>query len=143
MTATKHTESFRHSVRRIQILTVCIGLGGAICAGIARGGRMGLAVAIGAAFSWVNFRWLKGGVDTIARFAIAQSGAEKVVVPRRIYFKLFGLFAVIILGAYAILGYSEMPLAGVLAGFFAAVVAVLVEAVVQILRGLPMRKLNS
>jgi hypothetical protein len=95
---------------------------------------MALAVAVGAALSWLNFRWLKGGVDTIARFAVAQRGAEKVIVPRRIYFKFLGLFAVIILTAYAILKYFILPLPGVLAGFFAAVVAVLVEAIGQLFR---------
>jgi hypothetical protein len=124
----------RSSDRRIEIITICLGLGGAVCAGFARGGRMALAVAAGAVLSWLNFRWLKGGVDTIARFAIAQRGGEKVIVPRRIYFKFLGLFAVIILTAYAILKYFILPLPGVLAGFFAAVVAVLVEAIGQLFR---------
>lgn len=134
---------FRSAERRIEIITICFGVLSVACAAVVWGGRVSLAVALGAAFSWLNFRWLKTGVDTIARLAAAQRDAEKIVVPRRTYFNFFALYAVIILGGYAILYYFALPILGVLAGFFAVVFAVIMEAIGQLFRSRSVPRANS
>lgn len=134
---------FRGAERRIEIITVCLGLVSAACAAAVWGRRASVAVALGSAFSWLNFRWLKNGVDTIAGLAAAQRDAPKIVVPRMTYLQFFGLYAVIILGGYAILTYFELPVLGILVGFFAGVIAVLIEAIGQLFRSRSLPRTNS
>ena len=49
--------------------TACAGsvLAGALCAGSVWGARAGMGVAAGAALSWMNYRWMRQGVDTLSR----------------------------------------------------------------------------
>ena len=69
------------SERRIEYLTIAIGALATIAATILWNWRAGAAVASGAALSWINYRWLKQGVSTLARLSTAQAGTEKARVP--------------------------------------------------------------
>lgn len=121
--------------RRIEHLTIGIGLAAAICVAIIWGGRAGIGVAIGAFLSWINFRWLKQGIGSLARVATAQHDAEKPRIPKTAYAKLLGRYALLILAAYVILrGFKSMA-ASLLGGLFAGVAAVLVELIGQLFRG--------
>jgi small-conductance mechanosensitive channel len=120
--------------RRIEYLTVGIGIVGALAVAIHWGFRSGLGLAMGAALSWINFRWMKQGVATLAVLSTAQEGANKARVPKRIYFKFLGRYVLVIAGAYVILRGFDLPMASLLAGFGAVVVAMLSEMIGQLFR---------
>jgi hypothetical protein len=121
--------------RRIEYLAIGIGAAAAVVAGVERGFRVGVGVAIGALLSWLNLHWMKQGVSTLARLAAAQSDAEQPRIPKSAYAKFLGRYVLLIVVAYVILrGFRSMGLA-LLAGLFAGVAAVLVELIVQLFRG--------
>jgi len=125
------------SERRIEYLTIAIGALATIAATAMWNWRAGAAVASGAALSWINYRWLKQGVSTLARLSTAQAGTEKARVPPSVYLKFLGRYALLIVAAYAILRGFKLPAASLLAGFFAVIAAVLVELIGQLFRSGP------
>lgn len=128
-------ESFYSAAeRRIEYLTIGIGAAAAVAALAVWGIRAGVGVAIGALLSWLNFRWMKQGISTLARLSTAQSEPEKTHIPTSAYAKFLGRYVLLIIVACVILrGFRSMALA-LLAGLFAAVVAVLAELIVQLFR---------
>jgi small-conductance mechanosensitive channel len=120
--------------RRIEYVTLGLGAAGAICAAVVWNTHAGAGVATGAILAWLNYRWLKLGVGALARLSKAQEGAEKVYVPRSVYFKFIGRYVLLILAAYVILTRFGVPVASLLAGFGAVVVAVLAEVIAQLFR---------
>lgn len=120
--------------RRIEYVTLGLGAAAAVVSAIAWSTRAGAGVATGAVLAWLNYRWLKLGVGALARLSKAQEGAEKIHVPQSVYFKFIGRYVLLILAAYVILTRFGVPVAALLAGFGALVVAVLGEVVAQLFR---------
>ncbi len=58
---------------RIEWMTLAFGLAGAVFVLLRWGWRPGAGVALGAALAWLNFRWLKQGVDR-SRQAFDRAG---------------------------------------------------------------------
>jgi len=123
--------------RRIEYLTIAIGAVATIASAIIWGWRVSAGIASGAILSWVNYRWLKQGVSTLARLSTAQAGTEKARVPPSVYLKFLGRYALLIVAAYAILRGFNLPAVSLLAGFFAVIAAVLVELIGQLFRSGP------
>ena len=105
-----------------------------IAAGFPYGWRAGLGIVLGAVLSWINFRWLKQGVGALAHLSKAQQGLPQPKVPKSIYAKFIGRYALLIAGAYVILVYLKLPAISLLAGFGAVGIAALVEVVSQLFR---------
>jgi small-conductance mechanosensitive channel len=142
--AMKYTDDFYAAAeRRIEYLTVGIGIVATIAVAVHWGIKTGLGLAIGAALSWINFRWMKQGVTTLALLSVAQEHANKVRVPKRIYFKFLGRYVLVIAGAYVILRGFDLPVASLLAGFGAVVVAMLSEMIGQLFRKGPEARADS
>jgi hypothetical protein len=120
--------------RRIEYIAIGIGVAGTAAALIFWGFKPAEGVALGAAFSCINYRWMRLGVAVMAGLAKAQQGAEKVRVPGGTYFKVMGRYVLLILGAYVILHFLNLSIVSLLAGFSAVLAAVLVELVGQIFR---------
>ena len=72
--------------RRISAMTLLIGLAAALLVAVLRDRLWGVGLAIGAALAWLNFRWLRRGLDALVTASTAQSGKEKPVVPIGSYF---------------------------------------------------------
>ncbi len=132
---------YRAAERRIEWLTLGLGAGAAALVGLRYGGRAALGLALGAVLAWLNYRWLKQAVGVMAQLAAAQSEASRIRVPRRVYVKFFGRFALLIIIVYVILSRSLLPAGALLAGLFALAVAVLAELLYEIARG--ERRTNS
>ncbi len=126
---------YREAGRRIEYLTLALGAAAALVTAVRWGRRAALGFAIGSGLAWVNYRWLKQGVDVLAQLASAQADAEKVRIPKSVYLKFFGRFALLLGIAYVILSHSLLPAASILAGLFALIVAVLVELLYELVRG--------
>ena len=129
--------------RRIELFTLILGLAGGLCGGALWGMRIGFGVTIGAVLSWINFRWMKQGVGTLAQLSKAQQSAEKTRVPARVYAKFVGRYALIVLGAYVILKYLKLPVVSLLAGLGAVGVAALLEVASQLFRSKEIPSTNS
>jgi hypothetical protein len=120
--------------RRIEYFTLAIGAAATITAAVFWNLKVAAGVAAGASLSWINYRWMKQGIGTLARLSTAQEGAEKPRVPASVYLKFLGRYALLIVVAYVILRGFSLPAASFMAGLFAVVAAVLVEMTWQLFR---------
>jgi hypothetical protein len=123
------------SLRRIEYWTAGFGAAGAIFAAVRWGWVQAAGVSAGAVISWLNYRWLKQGVGVLAALSAAQAGAEKIRIPKRVYFKSFGRFVLLLIVLYAILTRPGWPGGAVLLGLFAAVAGALAEMIYYLLAG--------
>ncbi len=125
---------YRAAERRIEWLTLAFGAAASVGVWLHWDWRAAAALALGAALSWINYRWLKQGVKAFSQAATAQAGEEKVRIPKLIYVKFFGRFALLLAAVYVILASSWLPGGALLAGLFAVVAAVMAEMIYQLLR---------
>ncbi len=88
-----------------------------------RGWNSAAGFALGAAISWLNFRWLKKLTEAVGR--PGGGGTRSAVFLGLRYLLLGG-------GAYVILRYSSISLAAALAGLFVPVAAVIVEILFEL-----------
>ena len=118
-------EFYERVTSRIFKVTLAISGAGTLAALAWRGWRVGAGFALGAAISWINFRWLKHAVDSLS---------GKRARPR---LAVLAGFRYLLLGgvAYAILRYSSISLRGTLAGLFVSVTAVIVELFFEVVYG--------
>ena len=129
--------------RRIEHFTLAIGAIASIATGIFWNLKAGAGVAAGAVLAWINYRWMKQGINALARLSTAQAGAEKPRVPASVYLKFLGRYALLIIAAYGILRGFSLPAASFIAGLFAVVAAVLVEMTGQLFRSGPQPRADS
>lgn len=95
----------------------------------------GVSLAIGAALSLVNYRWLKGGVAAISQMARVQTEKQQVGIPKMIYIKFFARFVLLLAAVYVILTRSFLIAEWLLSGLFVVVAAVLAEMIYLLSRG--------
>jgi hypothetical protein len=92
------------------------------------GTPLAVAFAVGGALAYLNFSWL-------AAVAGAMLPAEPGRVSWRGYAKLILPLVLLVVVLYVIVSRSWLPVVGVLAGLFLLVVAILVEAVYELVVG--------
>jgi hypothetical protein len=114
---------FDRALERISRAMLAIAAGGTIAAAAWRGWTWGAGFALGAAASWLNFRWLKQIVDALSG---KRPTRKRVAILAGLRYILLGG------GAYVILHYSSISLHAALAGLFVAAGAVIVEILIQL-----------
>jgi hypothetical protein len=114
---------FERAQERISKAMFAITAGGIITAWAWHGWTWGAGFALGAAASWLNFRWLKQVVDVLGS---KRPTRKRIAVLAGLRYLLLGG------GAYAILHYSPVSLAAALTGLFAAVGAVIIEILYEL-----------
>ena len=119
--------------RRISWLTMLIGLAAGILVAALRDRLWGAGLAIGAALSWLNFRWLRRGLDALVTASTAQAGKEKPAVPLLSYFGILFRYGLIAFAVYVIFVYLRVPLVSMVVGLCALGVATIVASVYEIL----------
>ena len=107
------------SVMRTLLLVAMIGSLIALAWG---GWQYGLAFALGAAASWLNFRWLRAFV----------AGLGPDGKPSGFMLFLLLRYALLAAAAYVILKYSKLSLPAMFAGLFVSLAAVIVEVLIQL-----------
>ncbi len=112
------------ALARIGKAIFALGVGGIVVAFVWKGWTWGAGFALGAAASWLNFRFLKNLVDTLAG---VRPRRRRVVVIAALRYALLGG------GAYVILMFSPISMVATLAGLFVSVAAVIVEILFQLL----------
>src|SRR5882762_8827327 len=109
---------FERSLDRIHRIMFAIAFGGAVLAMASGGWTWGAGFLLGAAASWLNFRWLKQIVEALGE---ARPTRMRLAVLAGLRYVLLGG------GAYVILKYSSISVTAALIGLFAPVAAVIVE----------------
>jgi hypothetical protein len=120
--------------RRISWLTLVIGLAAGLLVALLRDRLWGAGLGIGAALAWLNFRWLRRGLDALVLASTAQAGKEKPTIPLLSYFAIVFRYGLIALAVYVIFVYLRVPLVSMVAGLCALGAATVVASVYEILR---------
>jgi hypothetical protein len=118
--------------RRISWLTLLIGFLAALSVAFLRDRLWGLGLAIGAFLAWLNFRWLRRGLDALVVASTAQAGKEKPVVPLLSYFAMLFRYGLIALAVYVIFIYLRVPLVSMVVGLCALGAATIAASVYEI-----------
>jgi hypothetical protein len=121
------------TLRRVEWLTLALGGLGAVWAALRWGWRGAAAVAVGTALSWLNFRWLKGGVHAFGKAATVDPGSPAARVPASAYVKFIGRFGLLLVVVYVILARSWLPPVALFAGLFASAAGVVVALVYELM----------
>jgi hypothetical protein len=96
--------------------------------------RWGAGLATGAALAWLNFRWLRRGLDALVAASTVQSNSEKPRVPAGTYFQMLFRYGLIALTVYVIFKVLKVPLLSMVVGLCALGAATIAASVYEILR---------
>ncbi len=119
--------------RRVSWLTLLIGLVAGLSVALLRDRLWGMGLGIGALLAWLNFRWLRRGLDALVLASMAQAGKEKPAVPFLSYFGMVFRYGLIALAVYAIFDYLRVPLVSMVVGLCALGAATIAASVYEIL----------
>ncbi|HXM96007.1 MAG TPA: ATP synthase subunit I [Candidatus Dormibacteraeota bacterium] len=120
--------------RRISWLTLLFGLGAGLLVGLLRDPLWGAGLAIGGVLAWLNFRWLRQGLDALVAASRAQAAAARPRVPVGTYFRALFRYALIALLVYVIFKVLRVPLAGMVVGLCALAAATIAASVYEVWR---------
>ncbi len=118
--------------RRIAWLTLVFGAA-ATAAAVFAGSRLWAAgLLIGAVLAWLNFRWLRRGLEALVAASAAQAGAAKPRVPLGTYFVAVFRYGLIALLVYVIFKILRVPLASMVVGMCALAAAAIAASVYEL-----------
>ena len=120
--------------RRIAWLTLLLGLATAFAAILLRRWAWAAGLTVGTALAWLNFRWLRRGLDGLVMTSTAQSGAEMPRVPTITYALMILRYGLIALAVYVIFEVLKVPLLSMVLGLCALGAATIAASVYEILR---------
>ena len=126
--------AFARTEQRIAWLTLVLGGATAILVAILRHPAWAEGLAIGAVLAWLNFRWLKRGLDALVAAATAQEGFTKPLVPVGTWFRLMFRYGLIGFCVYVIFEVLKVPIASMVVGLCALGAATITASVYEILR---------
>jgi len=127
---------YARTEQRIAWLTLILGGAAATVTAAMRRWPWAEGLVIGALLAWLNFRWLKRGLDALVAAAVAQEGAAKPRVPLGTWFRMIFRYVLIALCVYVIFEYLKVPLVSMLAGLCALGAATLAASLYEILHPL-------
>ncbi len=122
------------TVRRIAYLIPSFGISAGLLAGLLHHWDWGAGLVLGSGLAWLNFRWLRRGLDGLVTASIAQSGAEKPRVPLITYALMILRYGLIALTVYVIFEALKVPLLSMVLGLCALGAATIAASVYEILR---------
>jgi ATP synthase I subunit len=120
--------------RRIAWLTLLIGFAAGGVVAVLRDPWWGAGLAIGAGLAWLNFRWLRQGLDALVAASTAQACAEQPRVPVGAYFRALFRYALIGFSVYVIFKVLRVPLVSMVVGLCALGAATIAISVYEIWR---------
>ena len=120
--------------QRIAQLTLVLGAVASAGACLLFSIRVGTGVLIGAFLAWLNFRWLKNGLDAIVRISTAQADSAKARLPVSSLIGLFGRYSLIAASVCAIFIFLRIPVLSMLVGLCALGAATMVGSLYEIFR---------
>lgn len=121
------TGFYQRALRRIYLAMAGVAALGAAGTGAWKGWRSGLAFLLGAAGSYLNFRWLHQVVGAM--------GPEARPAPTRVYVFFALRYLLLGLGGYVIVNFFGMNALVALAGLFVPVAALICEILYELVHG--------
>lgn len=118
--------------RRIAWLTLAFGAAACVAAALAGSRVWAGGLLIGAVLAWMNFRWMRRGLDALVAASAAQAGAEKPRVPLGAYFAAVFRYGLIALVVYVIFKVLQVPLASMVVGMCALAAAAIAASVYEL-----------
>jgi small-conductance mechanosensitive channel len=134
MTSFPTADPYRQTESRISHLTLALGVAIGLAIAILYSWRWGLGILVGAALAWLNFRWLRQGLDALTNAATAQANHKKIHVPISAYLKAAFRYGLIALIVYVIFKYLNVPVLSMVLGLCALGAATMVISVHSIFR---------
>jgi len=118
--------------RRIAWLTLVFGAAACVAAAFAGSRLWAAGLIIGAVLAWLNFRWLRRGMDALVAASAAQAGVEKPRVPLGSYFAAVFRYGLIAMIVYVIFKFLQVPLASMVVGMCALAAAAIAASVYEL-----------
>ena len=118
--------------RRIAWLTLVFGTAASAAAAVAGDRVWAAGLLIGTVLAWLNFRWLRRGLDALEAASAAQAGAEKPRVPLGAHFAAVFRYGLIALVVYVIFKVLKVPLASMVVGMCALAAAAIAASVYEL-----------
>jgi ATP synthase I chain len=126
------TDAGLETERRIALLTLVFGSAASAASAVAGSRVWAAGLLIGAVLAWLNFRWLRRGLDALVAASAAQAGAEKPRVPLGLYFVAVFRYGLIALIVYVIFKLLQVPLASMVVGMCALAAAAIAASVYEL-----------
>jgi small-conductance mechanosensitive channel len=120
--------------RRIAWLTLAFGGAASLGAIALHQGMWAAGLAIGAVLGWLNFRWLRRGLDALVIQSVAQSESKEPHVPVSTYLAIALRYALIGVAVYVIFVFLHVPLASLIFGLCALAAAAIAASAWEIVR---------
>ncbi len=124
---------YYQSETQISWLTLILGAIAALAVSYWYEARFGAGILVGAVLAWLNFRWLKQGLDALTESATAQANQAKPHVPVGIYFRAVFRYLLIALAIYVIFEVLKVPVLSMIFGLCALGAATFSVSVYEIL----------
>lgn len=122
---------------RIAWLTPALGAAAGAVVAFTHGWRWGLGIAVGGGLGWLNFRWLRKGLDALQTYAERQAAPEgeeapKVKVPASTWLGFALRYGLLAGAIYAIFVGGKVPILSMIVGLCALGAATLAASVIEI-----------
>jgi small-conductance mechanosensitive channel len=114
-------------------LTLLLGALAAIPVAVFYAPLWGAGIVVGAILAWLNFRWLRRGLDALTAASTAQADRPKPEVPLSTYFTAAFRYGLIALSVYVIFEYLNVPILSMIFGLCALGAATMAVSVYEIL----------
>lgn len=120
------------TVRRIVYLIPAFGALAGLIAVFFQSWNWAEGLVLGSCLAWLNFRWLKRGLQAFTSAAAPQSGTENRRAPVARYLAAVFRYVLIGLAVYVIFSYLHVPLVSIVLGLCAFAAATITASVWEI-----------
>jgi hypothetical protein len=122
------------TVRRVVFLTPALGVVAGLIAAFLHRRDWAEGLILGTILGWLNFRWLRRGLEAFTSAAAAPPGQEGRQTPAPTY--LAAIFRYVLIGAavYVIFMFLHVPLVSIVLGLCTLAVAILTASVWEIVQ---------
>lgn len=125
------------TVRRVGYLTPIFGITAGLVAAVLHRWDWAEGLILGSGLGWLNFRWLKRGVEALTSATAVQLEGGKGRGAAATYLAAAFRYVLIGTSVYVIFNYLHVPLLSVVLGLCALAVAIIASSVWEILQSLP------
>jgi hypothetical protein len=122
------------TVRRITYLIPGFGICAGLVAGILHHWDWAAGIVLGAGLAWLNFRWLRRGLDAFTTVAASRGNPESTRQPVATYLAAAFRYVLIGVSVYVIFKYLQVPLVSIFLGLCAFAAATITASVWEILQ---------
>lgn len=131
--ASRAAQTAERTEQRIAKLTLAFGAAGGVVAGCFFTWRDAAGVLLGAALAWLNFRWLRRGMDALVEAASDPAGPRPQQAQVAAALRAAGRYALLGFAVYVIFKVSGIPVLSMVVGLCALGAAATAASLYEIL----------